>query len=184
MSLATDTTSAILSNSIFSNTGLGIDLDPNGVTPNDAGDGDTGPNNLQNFPVLNSSITTGSVIRIRGNLDSAASTDFRIELFENDSCDASGNGEGETFLGATTATTNGAGIAGFDAILTKAVAAGQLITATATDPDNNTSEFSACQTATATASVPGISWQALVGLAALLAVASAWGVYRTRRVAA
>jgi hypothetical protein len=48
---------AILGNSIFSNNGLGIDLDndadpltSDGVTPNDLGDGDTGGNGLQNFP--------------------------------------------------------------------------------------------------------------------------------------
>jgi hypothetical protein len=44
---------AILSNAIFSNGHLGIDLDLNGVTANDPGDGDTGSNNLQNFPSFN-----------------------------------------------------------------------------------------------------------------------------------
>ena len=60
------TDNGVLTNSIFSNDGLGIDLVgvPSGVTPNDAGDVDTGPNNQQNFPVLTSAITDGSLTRI------------------------------------------------------------------------------------------------------------------------
>src|SRR5205807_519329 len=48
------TGNAVRGTSIDRNGGLGIDLGDDGVTPNDAGDGDTGPNNLQNFPVLTS----------------------------------------------------------------------------------------------------------------------------------
>ena len=53
--IADGTNNRILSNSIFSNGRLGIDLDGDGAaTPNDAGDADTGPNNLQNKPILSS----------------------------------------------------------------------------------------------------------------------------------
>ena len=166
---------AILGNSVFSNTGLGIDLSPDGVTPNDAGDGDAGANNLQNFPILTSAVTGGGTITIGGTLNSAASTDFRVEFFANSACDPSGFGEGETFLGAATATTDSGGTAVFSVGLTKSVSVGAALTATATDPDNNTSEFSACLTAAAPPTpVPGITWQGLAGLAALLAGAFAW----------
>ena len=172
------TGNAILSNAIFSNGNLGIDLiDPfgiTGVTANDPGDGDTGPNNRQNFPVLMSAVTGGSPIVIGGTLDSAASTNFRVEFFANSACDPSGNGEGETFLGAATATTDAGGSADFSVLLTKAVSVGAAITATATDPNNNTSEFSACITAGAAAPVPGMSSLGLGGTVALLLAALVW----------
>ncbi|MFQ5649312.1 MAG: FlgD immunoglobulin-like domain containing protein [bacterium] len=133
-------------NSIFSNEGLGIDLGPanaaDGVSANDPGDGDTGPNNLQNFPVLTSAAANGVVIE--GTLNSLSNTVFRLEFFSNTVCDDSDHGEGETFLGATTVTTDGSGDASFTAVLAKPFAAGTFLTATATDPDDNTSEFSKC----------------------------------------
>ena len=71
----------ISSNSIYSNGGLGIDLGSDGATPNDTGDGDTGPNNFQNFPVLESvSFSTGSVT-INGSLNSEASKSYTIQFF-------------------------------------------------------------------------------------------------------
>ncbi len=140
--LLPSTGNAILSNSIFSNTGLGIDLGPGGVTPNDPGDPDSGANNLQNFPVLTSA--TSSSTTIEGTLNSTPSTEFRLEFFANSACDPSGHGEGESFLGSTEVTTDGSGDASFTVTLPTTVPAGQFITATATDPGNNTSEFSQC----------------------------------------
>lgn len=135
---------AILGNSIFSNSNLGIDLSLNGVTANDACDVDSGPNNLQNFPVI-TSITTGATdTTISGTLNSTASTQFRIEFFASASCDASGNGQGQTFLGSTNVTTDGSCNASFMFVVPNSSITGADITATATDPNNNTSEFSSC----------------------------------------
>src|SRR5262249_51997187 len=72
---------AIQGNSIFSNGGLGIDLKLDGVTANDNCDGDTGPNNLQNFPVLTSVVAGATNTTITGTLNSTANTPFRIEFF-------------------------------------------------------------------------------------------------------
>lgn len=139
---------AILANAIFSNGGLGIDLSPEGVTTNHVGEGASGANNLQNFPVLTSA-TSGSAI-IEGSLNSAANTAFRIEFFSNSACAPFGNGEGRTFLGFTSATTDDSGNVPFNVTLSPTMAVGEFITATATDPSNNTSEFSACM------QVPGL----------------------------
>ena len=136
--VAFGTGNAILSNSIFSNTNLGIDLGLNGVTLNDSGDGDAGPNNLQNFPDVTFATTGG----VQGTLNSTPNTTFLLEFFANSACDSSGFGEGETFLGSTMVTTDGSGNTGFSAFFP--VPLGAFVTATATDPDNNTSEFSEC----------------------------------------
>jgi hypothetical protein len=143
---------AILGNSIFANAGLGIDLtnDPEapGVTFNDPGDSDAGANNLQNFPVLASAIIAGSTT-VEGSLNSTPSTTFRVEFFSSQSADPSGYGEGARFLGAISVTTNAAGNATFTGTFATAVQPGQMITATATDSANNTSEFSRAITAQA-----------------------------------
>ncbi len=137
------TGNGILSNSIFANIGLGIDLGDDGVTLNDTGDGDSGSNNLQNFPVLTSLTIASGNTTIDGSLNSAANTAFRVEFFASETADPSGNGEGQTFLGSKDVTTDGSGNAAFTAVLPVLSPAGQaVITATATDPNNNTSEFS------------------------------------------
>jgi hypothetical protein len=141
------TGNSFLGNSIFSNTGspgLGIDLKlDNGVTPNDAGDADFGPNNLQNFPVLTSATSAGGDTTIMGTLNSTASTSFRIEFFSNTSIDPTGFGEGQTFIGSTTVTTDAGGNASFTVNTGSATPTGRFITSTATsNVTNDTSEFS------------------------------------------
>ena len=136
VTIQTGSSNRISGNSIHSNGALGIDLLPAGVTPNDAGDADTGPNNLLNFPVL-TAVTGG----VQGTLNSTPNGTFRIEFFRNLTCDASGNGEGATFLGTTTVTTD---VTGNGTIPLFTAAGGQLVVATATDSSNNTSEFSSC----------------------------------------
>ena len=130
----------ILSNAIFSNSGLGIDLGADGVTPNDPGDGDTGANNLQNFPFFTSAVRNGNNVAIAGTLNSTPNQTFRIEFFGTNDLDPTGYGEGQTYLGATDITTDSSGIATFD--VTLAAIGIEYIAATATDPNNNTSEFS------------------------------------------
>jgi hypothetical protein len=150
--------SPIRGNSIFSNTGLGIDLAvgfaPNGVTLNDAGDGDAGPNDLQNFPVLNQ-VTSGNT-NVRGALNSTANSVFTLDFYASPACDPSGSGEGQRHLGSTVVATDAAGDAGFSLALPGVSAVGEFVTATATSGNGNTSEFSACATVQAPASALSI----------------------------
>ena len=83
-----------------------------------------------------------------GSLNSTPNTSFTLQFFSNASCDPSGHGEGKTRLGSTTVTTNRGGHVRFSTGLPGVTAAGQVVTATATDPNNNTSGFSACRTVT------------------------------------
>ncbi len=138
------TGNALVRNSVVSNNSLGIDLGADGVTPNDPGDGDTGGNGLQNFPELLSVITDAGASTIEGVLHSSASTAFTLEFFGHSVCDPSGHGEGGQFFTSRTATTNGAGDASFLFVLPFPLPVGTFVTATATDPGSNTSEFSQC----------------------------------------
>ena len=132
---------------MFNNVYLGIDLIAlgglsDGVTPNDSGDGDTGANNLQNFPVLVAS--TGGV---DGSLNSRPNTTYRIEYFGSTSCDPTGNGEGQFFLGTVDVVTDANGNA---TLPFQATGSALFVTATATSSTtNDTSEFSNCVQPTA-----------------------------------
>ncbi|MDX1430905.1 MAG: cadherin-like domain-containing protein, partial [Gammaproteobacteria bacterium] len=126
---------AVLTNSIHSNAGLGIDLGDDGLSGNDfgTGDGDTGPNSLQNFPVLSSASTNGvDTVVVVGSIDSTPGTTFRIEFFAAGTPDPSSHGEGEVYLGFTTVTTGVSGLASFSAPVSALLNPGEQVTATAT----------------------------------------------------
>jgi uncharacterized repeat protein (TIGR01451 family) len=129
---------SILSNSIYSNAGIGIDLNGDGASHNDPHDSDGGENNTQNFPVITSVTTAGGATTIQGTLDSTPSTDFLVQFFNNDGADPSSFGEGQRLIGQTTVTTDAGGQGSFAVILRLAVSPTQFVTTTATD----TSEFS------------------------------------------
>jgi CSLREA domain-containing protein len=142
----------IWGNSIYSNGGLGIDLGADGVTPNDAGDGDTGPNTLQNFATLSSATIVPGGVSVQGSLDTTPGT-YDLQYYVSDTCDPSGHGEGKTFLGSSRVTTNNAGQASFTAQVNGAVSLNNLITVVVNDfSQTDTSEFSPCVVVT---SVPG-----------------------------
>jgi hypothetical protein len=96
-------------NSIHHNGLLGIDLADDGPTPNDSGDADTGPNTLQNFPVITAAFGNNGQLTIYGTLNSTPSKDFFLEFYANPAADTSGFGEGQIFLGQARVTTNSSG---------------------------------------------------------------------------
>lgn len=146
---------AIISNRIFANGLLAIDLGDNGVTPNDADDGDDGPNELLNFPVIASASVSGpTLLHYNVTLDAPAAADgYRIEFFASSAADPSGHGEAERYLGhADIAHPGGARTYAGTLTTLEAVALGDIITATTTRRTAGgawdiTSEFSAAVTA-------------------------------------
>jgi CSLREA domain-containing protein len=130
---------SVLRNSIFSNGGLGINLDNEGETPNDAEDEDAGPNNLQNKPNLTSAENSGNQTTVKGNLNSEPNGTFKVRYFSNPS-----GSEGKKYIGAKSVTTNANGNTGtFTFKPENKVPTGQNVTATVTrNSTGDTSEFS------------------------------------------
>ena len=116
-------------NSIYANGGFGIDLAPGGyANKNDSPDADAGPNDQLNFPILSSANTT--------QVTGAACAGCTVELFVADG-GAAAHGEGRAFAGSTVADADGKFTGSVSG-----VAEGDHLTATATDAQGNTSEFS------------------------------------------
>src|SRR5215203_1775085 len=102
-------------NSIFSNAGLGIDLGISGPTANDALDGDSGANHLQNKPSVGSARTSSTGTNVKGTLRSAPNQTFTVRLYVN----PAGGDEGKRFLGQFSVSTGGKGNASFTKALPK-----------------------------------------------------------------
>ncbi len=138
----------IRGNRIFQNQGLGINLaggveDANAVTANDALDADSGSNDLQNYPTLTSASQFPSSVTVTGTLQSAGSATYTVDFYASGLADPSGFGEGQVYLGSVDVTTNTDGQGSFTAILPPVELGLNVITATATDANGSTSEFSA-----------------------------------------
>jgi hypothetical protein len=146
----------ILANAIRGNGALGIDLfgssgaGPDPITLNVSGNF-TGPNGHMNYPQLDSALGGVHKGRVGGFLRSHNGP-ARIDVFASAECDGTGHGEGERFIGSATSNVSGAstippqnGTGSVDvAVATDISLAGKMITATATDDNGNTSEFSVC----------------------------------------
>ncbi len=147
----------IQSGSFYGNGRMAIDLyPPLGVTPNDLGDLDGGPNNLQNFPVLSSAGTAGTVTAVTGNLNTTANTNVAILFYSNAMCDGT-HGEGRTHVGTLFGMTDGAGNLPFTVTMGQTVPVGEVMTAITVNVDtNDTSEFSACRVVTTDSDGDGV----------------------------
>jgi len=124
---------AILRNAIFDNGGLGIELM-------------NGGNDDQPAPQITAVQQRATSTTVKGTLSAGApSTLHRIEVFTNPACDGAMGGEGTVFVAAKNVTTDATGAATWSVSVPK-IAAGQIVTATATrwDAVTNTSPFSLC----------------------------------------
>lgn len=163
--IASGTRNRIHRNDIYTNTLRGIDLAPAGNTLNDDSDSDSGANNLQNYPEMTSEPARnadGSFSQwetVGGELHSRPNTQYRIELFTNATCDESQwNGEGQSWRAAQNVWTDGNGVANFSFNYdnTWRSEGEPYVTLTATDNNQNTSEFSLCSLFTS--SISGRAW--------------------------
>jgi len=135
----------IRGNSIQSNSNIGIDLTADdsldGANANDAGDTDTGSNNLQNWAVPTSA-AIGSDGTFSYELDTTtlASGTYTIDFYASTDLDG-GQVEGERFIGTLTGVAGGnPSLVGTLSGIT--MAAGEFLTLVTTDSSGNSSEFS------------------------------------------
>lgn len=131
-------------NRIYANAKMGIDLGDNSVTPNDLGngisgpDGDSGPNQQLNFPVAVLAEVDGPDTIVTGIVNVRDPISTVVDIYAVQQADANGFGEGDRFLGSTVPEPSGR------FLLTIPGQQVALVSATVTDSggDGSTSEFS------------------------------------------
>jgi hypothetical protein len=154
-------------NSIFDNTGLGINLQGYTKVPlqNSLSGSGSGPNSLLNYPVLGglgATIQAGpGSLSIGGTLNEAAGVHpYVVEYYAGPWANPSGYGEGRRFLGFQIVNSGVGGVAELNYTDAGSASPGEYVTATATDGAGNTSEFSKAALVQGTTATPsGISKQ-------------------------
>ena len=140
----------IVQNQIYNNAGLGISFTSDGAplaNDGDAGDVDSGPNGLQNYPKIHpfsgATLSAGQ-LHIKGDLATKQFGGlYTIHFYSSPSADSKGFGEGSNYVGSTQVNVGALGSTVIDVTLPAAVSVFEYLTATATDSGLNTSEFSA-----------------------------------------
>ena len=126
-----DAFASIVGNHIWDNSALGIDINGDGVTPNDANDSDSGPNDVLNHPAPTGASLTAGTVDLAFDLDAPAGG-YRIEVFTNpNGTDPSGSGEAELLAGQASIVHPGGGSASFTVAVPGA--AGDELTLSATE---------------------------------------------------
>lgn len=116
-----------------------------GPTPSPFPDCDDGPNELMNYPVLDSATHDGTTLTLIGSLDSVPNRVFNLFAFTNSECDPSGFGEGKRFIDSFGVSTNAAGRATIARQFNLPNIGDEIyITVSASNPES-TSEFSQCK---------------------------------------
>ncbi|NQW16696.1 MAG: CSLREA domain-containing protein [Chloroflexi bacterium] len=163
---------SILGNLIYDNANIGIDLNFDGVTLNDAIDADGGANLTQNFPILVGASRKGSGMAVRGTLNTAPSETFTVQYYSASTCDIALHGEGEVLLDTVSVNTDVRGAATLDQTIPASLTVGTSISAIATDSQGNSSEFGRCVQVIAepTSSVGGVVSSESVGSAEFASV--------------
>ncbi|MCH7653244.1 MAG: response regulator [Chloroflexi bacterium] len=120
---------------------------------------DLGANDFQNFPIILSASTDGTLLNMAIEFSGTPSTSYVIEIFSNESCDPSGYGEGRLLVSTIPFITDGSGNwanSGMAFALVFSVGPDKYLAVTITDLSLfNTSEFSPCFNITSEACGPG-----------------------------